>query len=385
MAFTEETSVGWFSRIGSSIKGILFGFVLLLASVVILVMNERNAVKDLKTNEEIAEKVVSVSADQVDSANEGKLVHLNGEATTEDVVKNEQFEIEENAIRLSWAAEIYQWVEKKDSKKKKKLGGGEKTVTTYTYKQEWVKEAVDSSGFKEAGHENFGEKKFQSGSSQAKKVTLGAFTLSDALVSQISWSKPYPLEDLPKDWKKKDGRLKGGVFFTGKSGSPKIGDERVTFSLTKPGEATIMAVQTGESFSAFQSDAGKSKLLLYEGLLSAKEVVAGEEKKAKFLRWALRGGGVLAMFLGFMLILKPLSVLADVIPFLGGLVGGVSALISLLLSVAISFVVIAISWIFFRPLLGISLLAVAIGVFVLIKKKMAAKKQVSAAVPPPLN
>ncbi|MDB4792928.1 hypothetical protein OAG91_01735, partial [bacterium] len=68
MSFTETTSVGWLGRLGSSIKGILVGLVLLIVSLVMLVFNERNAVQDLKTNRGISDKVVSVSADSVDSA-----------------------------------------------------------------------------------------------------------------------------------------------------------------------------------------------------------------------------------------------------------------------------------------------------------------------------
>jgi len=74
MSFTETTSVGWLGRLGSSIKGILVGLVLLIVSLVMLVLNERNAVQDLKSNREISDKVVSVSADSVDSTNEGELV-----------------------------------------------------------------------------------------------------------------------------------------------------------------------------------------------------------------------------------------------------------------------------------------------------------------------
>ena len=384
MSYTETTSSGWLGRIGSSITGVLFGFVLLVVSLVMLVWNERNAVQDLKTNREIAEIVISVSADSVDSANEGKLVHLNGRAKTDDLVTNQQFAIEENAIRLSWNAQIYQWVEKKESKKRKKLGGGEETVTTYTYKKEWVNKPIDSSRFKESGHDNGGGRKYGSGSSQAKAVTLGAFTLSDGLISQMLWNESYLLQELPDDWKD-EGRLSGGVFYTGTPGSPKIRDEKVSFSLTGPDDVSVMAVQTGNSFSTYKSETGKTKLLLYQGLLSAEEVVKGEETKAKLLRWALRGGGIVVMFIGFLLFLKPLSVLADVLPFLGNLVGGVSALVALLLSIAISAMIIAMSWIFFRPVLGIGLFVVVIVCLFLIKRKMSSRNQISASVPPPLN
>jgi hypothetical protein len=146
-----------------------------------------------------------------------------------------------------------------------------------------------------------------------------------------------------------------------------------------------MAVQTGDSFSTYKSETGKTKLLLYQGLLSAEEVVKGEETKAKLLRWALRGGGIVVMFIGFLLFLKPLSVLADVLPFLGNFVGGVSALVAFLLSIAISAMIIAMSWIFFRPVLGIGLFVVVIACLFLIKRKMSSKNQIPASVPPPLN
>jgi hypothetical protein len=61
-------------------------------------------------------------------------------------------------------------------------------------------------------------------------------------------------------------------------------------------------------------------------------------------------------------------VLADVIPFVGSLVGAGTGLASFLLAAMGSFVTIAIAWVFYRPVLGIALLLVAAGVgFVLAK------------------
>jgi hypothetical protein len=384
MAFTETTSTGWFGRIGSSIKGIFFGMFLILISLVVMVWNESNAVDDIRANKELGEKVVSVASETVDAGNDGELVHLNGAARTDDIVKNEAFGITENAVRLSWQAEIYQWVEESESETRKKLGGGEETVRTYTYDKEWVDTPVDSSGFKEAGHENIGGAAYRNGSSQAELVTLEAFQLPSGLIEEMSWSEPYPIKEVPAELAEK-GALSGGIFYSGTPDRPEIGDEKVTFSVTRPDDVSVMAVQSGETFTPFTATNGKVRFLLSQGLLSAEEMIQEEEKKAKFLRWALRGGGVFLMFFGFLLILKPLSVLADVLPILGSLVGGVSALIAFLLSLGISFVVIAISWISFRPLLGISLLVVAVACFFLIQKKMSQGKGRSASVPPPLN
>jgi hypothetical protein len=143
MAFQEVTSTGWFGRIGESIKGIIFGVVLLIVAPIVLVMNERNAVKDIQANNEIAAKVVSVSADAVDATHNGKLVHLNGPSKTNDILENEKYGISENAIRIAWSALIYQWVESKETETKKKLGGGEETITTYTYAEEWSNAPVN--------------------------------------------------------------------------------------------------------------------------------------------------------------------------------------------------------------------------------------------------
>jgi hypothetical protein len=106
---------------------------------------------------------------------------------------------------------------------------------------------------------------------------------------------------------------------------------------------------------------GKEKFLLYGGLLAAGEVVQGEERKAALLRWGLRGGGLLLMFLGFVLLLRPLSVLADVVPVFGSLVGFATGGFALLLSGAVSLTVIALAWLAFRPLVGIPLLVLAVG------------------------
>lgn len=65
------------------------------------------------------------------------------------------------------------------------------------------------------------------------------------------------------------------------------------------------------------------------------------------------------MAVGIGLILRPLAVLSDVVPFLGGLVGFGIAIIALLVAGALSLVTISIAWLFYRPLLGITLLVIA--------------------------
>ena len=101
MSFTEVSEEGWFSRIGSSIKGILFGLVLFALAFPVLFWNEGRAVRRAQSLTEGKGAVVSVSSDKVDSANEGKLVHMWGLATTEGSLTDPKFAISaDNALRL---------------------------------------------------------------------------------------------------------------------------------------------------------------------------------------------------------------------------------------------------------------------------------------------
>lgn len=356
----ETSSSGWLGRIGGSLKGMLFGLLLLPVAVVLLFLNERNAVRDIRANEELGAGVISVSTERVDPANEGRLVHLSGRALTREVLRNEEFGVEEQAIRITWKAEIYQWKESSDRRTRKKFGGGEETVTTYHYEKVWSDKAIDSSRFKEPGHDNVREKAFRGGSVQADAVTVGAYLLPAGLVSKIESSQPLPLGRVPAPLAEK-GKVIDGVFYTGLPKSPAIGDEKVEFSITRPVDVTVMAVQTVDSFRPYVAKNGKEKFLLYGGLLGAEEVVQGEERKAALLRRGLRGGGLLLMFLGFVLLLRPLSVLADVVPVFGSLVGFATGGFALLLSGSLSLTLIALAWLAFRPLIGIPLLVVAAG------------------------
>jgi hypothetical protein len=62
------------------------------------------------------------------------------------------------------------------------------------------------------------------------------------------------------------------------------------------------------------------------------------------------------MLVGFGLILRPLGVVGDVIPILGDIIRAGTGLVALLCTVAVAPVVIAIGWLWYRPLVGIAVL-----------------------------
>lgn len=140
---TETTSRGWFSRIASSFGGMLFGFVLLLAMVALLFWNEGRAVQTARSLAEGAGAVIAVASDAVDPANEGRIVHVAGEVRSSEMVRDPEFGVQAAGVRLVRHAEMFQWIEKQKSETRTKFGGGEETVTTYSYSRGWSDEAQE--------------------------------------------------------------------------------------------------------------------------------------------------------------------------------------------------------------------------------------------------
>jgi hypothetical protein len=89
--------------------------------------------------------------------------------------------------------------------------------------------------------------------------------------------------------------------------------------------------------------------------------------------WVMRLIGFLLLAVGVFLVLRPLAVLADVIPFAGWMVTVATALFAAAVALGLSLVTIAFGWLFYRPLLGGGLLAVGLlgigGLYLLARRK----------------
>ncbi len=399
MAVTEVQTESYFSRLGNSFKGIGGGLLLFLIAFPLLFWNEGRAVKRAKALETGAGAVVSVQADKVDPANEGKLVHVTAKADTKDVLTDPLFKISSTAIRLERRVEMYQWKQNESSKTEKQLGGGTKKTTVYTYEKVWSDKPVNSAHFKEAGHENPGFP-FESEKLRANHVTLGDFLLNDSLVDRLGDSRKLPV---PADYKlpatlsgKSDAAY---VHVSRKSSAPSqvsqeqpadnagdaaltepaIGDLRISWYAVVPHEVSIVARQTGKTFSAYPVGS-ESILLIADSVQSAEAMFQSAQSANSAMTWFLRIAGLVMMYVGLSCVLRPLSVLMDVIPFLGDLIGAGISLISFLIALPCTLVTIAVAWIYYRPLLGIGLLVVAAAliVFLFRKKAESHKRRIAA-------
>ena len=376
--YTEVTSESWFGRIGGALKGIVFGVLLIAIAFFVLFKNEGRAVKRYKTLKEGAGKVVSVGSEAVDPSNEGKLVHLTGRATTDEVLKDSAFGVSANAMRLKRDVEMFQWKETQKKKTKKKLGGGTETVTDYSYQKVWFGNSISSSDFKLAGeHTNPSSMPYAAKEVVAANATVGGFSLTKSLVQKMSGFEVLVPESVPVSLGDK-ATLHGDSLYIGKDpAAPQVGDVRIRFNLVKPGDVSIVATQIGDTFEAFRSKKGGTILMLRTGAHSAEAMFQQAQDSNKMWTWILRAVGFVLMFFGFSLVFKPLSVVADVVPFIGSIVAAGTGLIAFVLAAVLSIITIAVAWVVYRPVLGIALLIVAAALVFVLKGKL--KKKTPAA------
>lgn len=360
---TVTTSDSWFGRIGKSLMGIVVGFILLAIAVALLFWNEGRAVGTYNTLKEGEGLVVSVPSDTVNPGNNDKLVHISGEATVTKELYDEDFGVGAQALRLRRTVSMYQWEEKKQTESRKKLGGGEETVTTYTYRKDWSGTAIDHSSFHDPeGHENPSELPYASVTLNAKDATVGEFELSPRLIAMLGDFEQLPIRGKSEDaqWPEDAKPDKGAIYLGADASKPHVGDARISFEVVPPGPVSLLARQSGSTFAPYQTGAGGEIFRISPGKLDAKQMFAEAQSENSLFTWILRAAGFVLLWIGFSLIFAPLSVLADVIPFLGNLVGAATGLFAFFLALAVAAVVIGVAWLVFRPLLGAALLVIAL-------------------------
>lgn len=358
--YTEQSSTGLGSRLLQSIKGVLVGLLLFVAAFPVLWINEGYAVRTARSLTEGAKTVVSIASGRIDPANEGKLVHVTGRATTTGNASDPVFGITVNAVKLHRKVEMYQWKETSTTRKEKKFGGSEVTTTTYKYAPVWSEQPIDSTDFKKPeGHLN-PPIPFSSAEYVANDVTLGAFQLTSSIVGQLTARDPVDVSGakLPESIQAKARRAESG-FEVGDPASPQVGDLRISFTQVKDADVSIVARQLGNTFEPYRPKAGGTIELVDMGIQSAENMFASAETANTVRTWIFRAAGLILMIIGLALIFAPLSTVADVVPFVGSLLRLGTGLIAGVIALCLSLLTIALAWIAYRPLVGAGLLAAA--------------------------
>ena len=410
MAYQEVTRTSYGTRVKNSFAGIGTGILLFFAGTALLWWNEGRAVKTTKMLEEAQGVTVEMpDVKKVDPQFEGQLVHATGLATTTDSLVDTQYGVGAVAIQLSHSVEYYQWVENVKEEKKDKLGGAQETVRTYTYEQRWTSSPVNSGSFKDPAYQgkNFTLHQAENDTKYAENVTFGAYKLNESQIQSISKREPLTLnfdDQKLKQWDTETGRIyvsHGGrpisvvtntpavpaeqaaandsvqqqptvvkdldyvhiadnvLYFGVSPSSPQVGDVRVTFTKVMPTTVSILATVTGDTFKPFKAKNGKTLQVLTVGSKSSDEMYESEHQTNSIILWLLRIVGVMMVIGGLKGIFGFIETLLKVVPFVANIVGFGVNTVCTIVGVVWSLIVIAIAWLFYRPLFGIILLALA--------------------------
>ena len=353
-------------RIGNAFKGVLGGLVLIVIGVILLWWNEGNNVKNIKTTDEMKASYVDVTSEMIDSTNEGKLIATNGKLIYNGEVSDVTFDVKVDSPLLKRVVEVYQWEEESST--------DEDGNTTYTYNKVWKDYIIDSSEFHEEGHYNTFALPFNNETITADEVYVGAFKLTQEQVERLSTKgvvRDFNTERvLELDYTINDQYLTTSTDVN----NPQIGDSRISFEYHDATELSVLAVQRGDGFEDYVSSVGKTVSKMVDGKYSGEQLVSIVEKENKILKWVLRLVGTLLCIFGVLAVLKPISAVSSYIPILGNIVGFAVGLVSFLIGLSISLIVIAIAWIRFRPIIGISLLAIVAVLIVILIIRPKGKK-----------
>lgn len=410
MPASQTVVKSWSSRLAKSCSLAVGGCLLFAAAFPLLFWNEDNGVRTAQALGEAQENCVPLAdAATVHPETEGKIVYLTANAVSGTAPEDKSFALSAEGIRLTRHVEFYQWVEDKQEATEKQVGGSTKTTYIYSYHTKWVAAPVGSDNFYERGHENIRAREdIDDERFYTDKVHVGAYRLRPDQVERIG-GKPWNMDfidpniltqfreleaflkraETPRVCHDKAFSLQGyqlpeelrsycevrgdEVYIhvcTGElredghyafSREPDIGDMRVRWSLVGSDvPVSLIAQQHEDTFVPYISKRSKTTVnLIRDGEWTLDELFEDAETNNKLLTWGLRGLGFLMLFFGLMLFVKPLEILADVLPVLGNVVALMSIPVCFVLALAIALATIAVAWLAARPVLGGCLLASA--------------------------
>lgn len=375
--YQRRERVGYGTKVKNSVGGVVVGLIFALGSLVLLWWNEGRTVERSRALAEGASAVLETDPAAVDPNKDGQLVHVAARATAADAVDDALIGVSADALALAREVEMYQWREKKETREEKRAGGSTERITTYSYDKTWDEDAIDSSRFDTpGGHENPGDWPFRSEEFHADGVQLGAYGLAPEIVGGFDgWNAMgvSQVGNLPDGFRIEDGKLLRG----GSAGAPRVGDIRVSYRVVPEGDYSVVAKQAAGTLSQFVTPGGREVLLVESGIVPSKEMFARAEQRNSLLAWLLRGGGFVLIWVGLAMVLKPLSVVLDLVPLFGTLAEKAMGFLAGLIAFVLATSTVALAWLWYRPVLGIALFVSVIGAIVWLTRRAKASR------PPP--
>ncbi|AFY39596.1 protein of unknown function DUF1625 [[Leptolyngbya] sp. PCC 7376] len=341
----KTETIGYFERIKNSIIGVFLGILLFLISFGVLYWNEGRI--DLS---KVAKTSTEIAATGAPTTDVGEFVSVTGNLNTTETLGDNPYLAPGNYIALERKTEMFAWVEQSSTETKKNTGGSETKTTTYSYEKRWTASPANSANFEQpSGHQNptktIDNESFKVGAANVGDYKLDLARLSYPVSTGVSLSP----ENVLPEYKSKQS---GNYLFLGQGTlqAPQIGDIRLSYQSLPSDIQTTVFGELGASQSLAPHDTrGISVYRLLKG--TREEAIASLASSHKTMTWILRFVGFGMMWAGLSMMVEPLSVVLDFIPFLGGLSRNASGFVAFILAAILSSVTILISIILHSPIM----------------------------------
>lgn len=335
------------SRSGRAL-GAVAGVFLLPCATLLLGWNEVRASDEERALAKGASAVQEASADRVDPALEGELVHVAGPLRVPEVLADPDFpgvRGPPGAVRLRRSVQTYQWQER--------TGRG-----AVSYAMVWSEQAIDSTHFRQPGGPQNPPPRYQARSLAVPEAWLGPYRLSERMLDGLpSGQAVVPAAEVGRG--ARDLRPYGGGLYAGANpDAPAVGDQRITWETVRAEAVSVVALQRGAGFAPYRTRSGSEVNLIAPGLLSAEEMIDRAEEANAAATWALRALGTGLLFLSILLLLRSPAASVNGPSLLGRIVGAGPAQGAALLTVIGAPAIIAVTWLAMRPVVGASALAI---------------------------
>lgn len=348
---------GAFSRLSTSVKTILAGILLLLGAFPMIAWVETRAVDAARFVEDRNSLAVTIPADAIDEANEGRLVHCTGELTTSETLSDPLLGVSLTALKMERQVEMFQWIEHRHPEQRTTANGGTESRMVATYSREWLAAAIDSTKFVERGYDNPTRRSVGDWRDVVSTATLGAFTVPDFLIEQYQALTPVELKE--GDLSKMDPGLqsafrlhRGQLVNSAAPENPQVGDLRVRLVAARPGVVTVLAMQSGQEFARFlPNTAGLAPVsLLRNGKVGAADLLGQLSPTSSQWTWWLRGAGAVLVWMGVLCVGSPLTRACAVAPFAAEVVRACGRLFPTVIALFVWACTVSSHWFGLRPM-----------------------------------
>lgn len=327
------------SKKGSLISSIL-GFIVVIISIALIWWNEDIAQKAKRQNRTINQMVYQVDSNTINADRDGKLIFLTGSITYDTGASDFMFDVNVDSPKLKRVVEKYQYEEIKNV--------DEEGNITYTYEGGWHSTYINSNTFHNKEYVNPTEMPYETTIFYPEKIYVGKHKLSTSLRDQLSTTVVYKELD-PIIAEIYDLTI-NDIYYTNSIDpkDPQIGDIRISFLYSDVKEASVLAMQSFDSFITYTANTGITYNKLIDYKTTKEHMINTISSDNDLLRYELRFSLIVLLFVMLIIFIRPFTKFVEKFPFFGPINKDFLLLLVLLLTILIYSIEAALVWLIYE-------------------------------------